>query len=1310
MSGLASLAHALSPARRLLALSFLMLAVAPVITLTGRADPLVVTATDDVLAANKPPIPNSLRDVLRRAGSGDTITFQVSGPVRLKAPLRIPSGLVGLTIVGPVTIAGDKRGVIEIPADFVTLRNLRFQDINVFGGGDDFTATGIRIVDNLFSADSSLSMTRTSLCEVANNRFEVTGRDMVIGFDRTRRCHIRENVIVSAAKWQIDDTSSEDLVIEQNRVNGAIWSTQRSGDIRNNTLSGSDRLWVLPSDFPPSARVRVDSNRAPAILVQRTNVEVVANTLSPPAAGRDLPVRLHVENFEPAGPSGDVVVERNTVEGGEVGIHYIEAPTSAPGVVRRNTITGCRGIGLRVSNGVTARIERNDILNCGTGTTGAGIAVTFATGSGVVVDDNAIVGTQGTGIAVVEPADRVTISHNRIRQSTAAGMEVRGGSGGANIFANTVDANTGPGVLVQPRSRASLTADSITNNGGPGALILDESLVVMSRVSMQNNAGPGIDISPEGVTGNPLPKLANLDLDWPENLEWVPDRVEGDTAPGALVEVYLIEPGARAGNPDNGEGFIYLGAAVADAAGHFVYPMPCATATILTTTATLGAGAAAHTSEFSPDVTCTIPLPPPPPDPETDADLDGILNESDNCPDIANPDQLDSDDDGIGDACDPDPYAPLVFDITSFPGGDVNSPYIHVIVISGGSDASADTLEVISGELPPGLTLDPAGPLVEGQPTRGGIFGFTLKVTDPLTGQTATQSFAIDILEVATTELPEAFVGRSYEVEIVTHDRLPGTWRWFAEDGQTLPPGMDFGGFEQAGLTGIPTEPGTYTFTVAVRSGTTEDTQVLTLVVSPNTVGVVAPISVSTDGQYDNGRPDIVDFGSPAITPSARYVAFVSNGTNLVPGLTTSKNRVYLRDTCLNGPVGCTPSTILISQPRPGATDADVLFAEFPSISADGRHVVFFGRGKYAPYFERSFLDRSVQAFVHDTCHGAPAGCIPRTVTLPERPAIDETGNQIFTRGQRVTPALRAISTDGRFVLIPGACDLDTNLVCPDLPLDGSIGLILHDRDVDEDGVFDEDGSTSNHTVAIGPDGGDAVVASRIFMNPDGLFFSYLGTRGVFPTVSSLFVQDLYGALGRLEVTDPAMQVGAEWNGPLGAASFSRTSDAFSLPWVYSSFANTTSGYREDAFLVRLQSTPFLELEQVVTRDDQGQSTNDGRSPSDRTVDVSTTGRFISFTTFGSNLVPDDTNSTQDVYVLDRYRGPVVSLDTYRVVSLKSNGEPLAFGAYNQVLSGNGQYVVFANNGGDTNILPGGTPNRPQLYIASTGFAEVSPQ
>jgi hypothetical protein len=43
---------------------------------------------------------------------------------------------------------------------------------------------------------------------------------------------------------------------------------------------------------------------------------------------------------------------------------------------------------------------------------------------------------------------------------------------------------------------------------------------------------------------------------------------------------------------------------------------------------------------------------------DTDTDSDTIIDSEDNCPDVANLDQLDTDGDGIGDACDFDALAP----------------------------------------------------------------------------------------------------------------------------------------------------------------------------------------------------------------------------------------------------------------------------------------------------------------------------------------------------------------------------------------------------------------------------------------------------------------------------------------------------------------------------------------------------------------------------------------------------------------------------------------------------------------------------
>jgi hypothetical protein len=134
-------------------------------------------------------------------------------------------------------------------------------------------------------------------------------------------------------------------------------------------------------------------------------------------------------------------------------------------------------------------------------------------------------------------------------------------------------------------------------------------------------------------------------------------------------------------------------------------------------------------------------------------------------------------------------------------------------------------------------------------------------------------------------------------------------------------------------------------------------------------------VSIGTDGLVGDG-----DSSSPTISADARYVAFVSLATNLVDADTNGAADIFVRDTCVGAPDGCTPSTQRVSIASDGtqANDASVSAA----ISATGRYVTFRSQATNLDPASSIVLPG---IFVRDTCVGAPHGCTPSTQWVPLR-------------------------------------------------------------------------------------------------------------------------------------------------------------------------------------------------------------------------------------------------------------------------------------------------------------------------------------
>ena len=147
------------------------------------------------------------------------------------------------------------------------------------------------------------------------------------------------------------------------------------------------------------------------------------------------------------------------------------------------------------------------------------------------------------------------------------------------------------------------------------------------------------------------------------------------------------------------------------------------------------------------------------------------------------------------------------------PDGIVGTAYSQVLAASGGSQPYAWT--VSSGNLAGGLGLDPASGTISGTPTgaANGTIGFT--VTDAA-GRIAKVSLQLNIALALTITTPSpltmATAGTAYSAQLAATGGTP-SYLWSIAG--NLPPGLIFN-VATGRISGVPTAPGSYTFTIGV--------------------------------------------------------------------------------------------------------------------------------------------------------------------------------------------------------------------------------------------------------------------------------------------------------------------------------------------------------------------------------------------------------------------------------------------------------------------------------------------------------------
>jgi len=407
----------------------------------------------------------------------------------------------------------------------------------------------------------------------------------------------------------------------------------------------------------------------------------------------------------------------------------------------------------------------------------------------------------------------------------------------------------------------------------------------------------------------------------------------------------------------------------------------------------------------------------------------------------------------------------------------------------------------------------------------------------------------------------------------------------------------------------------------------------------PARIAVTSLVSLGDKGQQGNGASS-----TTSVTPDGHYVAFISASTNLVSGAAVSHLQVYRRD-LVSG------STILISLNDLGQPGNDDSLS--PSISGDGLRVAF--RSVATNLSVDSNPNPNVpDVYVRDLSVNPP-------VTLLLSGADGGGPNDSLVSGSSGP----SISQDGKFVAFMSDA---TTLVSPPLPM--IFATHAFRRSID---------GLTTEMVDLQPDGSPSGTASMfgVSISANGRYVAFdssatdLGNPNLSGS-SWVYIRDMSKAVGAVELVSVSLDPTVVVSG-MNSVAPSISSDGRVVAFhstVPNLVPDDTNGTTVDVFVRDLRN-PLSPRTLLISRHSSG-----AVGSADSTLPmISGDGRFVVFLSIAINLVDGDFNNAPDVFWHDLDSGRTV-----RISVNTDQQEGLGDASAGFSITGDGRFVFFVDH------------------------------